>query len=743
MQSAKQYTLGLKYGERFFNDLLGVQVFGNLENRIRSSERFNLDYDQTVKNQTDYLISNFILEFTDEIRKRNGGTLLLDFNTPDDGTIKLSTAISSTKREYLTHTRDYPSRVDGSAVTYTFRDREQKIETVNGAITGTNNLLKLQFNWGFSFAQSASDHPYDYYLEFLEPSITGAGMMNTPGIKTNPENLIQYAYNNFNAATLYESYYYSQKNYDKERTAFLNISKDYSFGSLFSGELKAGGKYKIKNRSNINGSLYSPYYLGYWQPYERMPDGTISEKRLSGTYFDAFYQRFLQSTTTTTPSFSDFLIAPPESWNLFNQYLLNPLISGDRFRQWHDLNIYGINLNGTKTEYSDDPTVKTGNYDIVERVSALYLMNTLNIGQYLTFIAGVRVENEDNDYKSKYSPIQTGGFPIPPDASRDTSATHSESIILPNFHLNIKPSEYLNIRLAAYKALARPDFNYRLNTYFAWRGVASGSAKELLVGNPLLKTAQAWNFEINTSLFGNEIGLVSLSAYYKIIKDQYHYLNQINTTGDTLLRFLGLNWKSIHTGAYQLSVPYNSPKDTKVWGFEFEHQMNFTFLPGLLKNIVLSYNLSLVKSETVIFSAVTDTVIYYLPEFPGIPFYRYQDRPVEIKQQMEEQPEFFGNISLGYDIGGFSGRISLFHQSEYNRLFTASRRGDEIINGFTRLDLALRQKITDYLSVMLNVSNLNNIKENNSIFNRVNNYKILNTSEHYGITADLGVILQL
>lgn len=308
--------------------------------------------------------------------------------------------------------------------------------------------------------------------------------------------------------------------------------------------------------------------------------------------------------------------------------------------------------------------------------------------------------------------------------------------------MNIKPTNFLSVRLAAYKALARPDFNMRLNKYFAWRPSSVNFTKQLILGNPLLKTAQAWNFEINTQIYGNDIGLVSISAFYKEIKDMYHMLNGLNTSGNTMIEALGLNWKTLHTGTYALTVPYNSPKPTKVWGFEFEHQINFSFLPGLLKNIVLSYNASIVRSETWLIAAKTDTIKYTLPGFP-FPFYKYEDRPVQIKQQLENQPKFFGNISLGYDIGGFSARISLFHQSEYNLSFTPSGRGDQIVNAFNRLDLALKQQVTDYLSVLLNISNLTNTKEENSIYNRVNGYKILNTSERYGLTADLGVKLDL
>ncbi|MCB9247592.1 MAG: TonB-dependent receptor [Ignavibacteriales bacterium] len=191
---------------------------------------------------------------------------------------------------------------------------------------------------------------------------------------------------------------------------------------------------------------------------------------------------------------------------------------------------------------------------------------------------------------------------------------------------------------------------------------------------------------------------------------------------------------------YQLTIPYNSPKTSKVWGFELEHQINFTFLPGYFKNIVLSYNASLVKSETSLIGSKTDTTFNVIG---GIPFPSYSEHAIEYTQQLEEQPEFFGNISLGYDIAGFSGRVSVFHQSEYFRSFSPSKRSDRVIAAYTRVDLALKQKITDNISVQLNLNNLTNIKEENLLNNQVNGYKILRSSSLYGLTADLGVRVDL
>jgi outer membrane receptor protein involved in Fe transport len=299
----------------------------------------------------------------------------------------------------------------------------------------------------------------------------------------------------------------------------------------------------------------------------------------------------------------------------------------------------------------------------------------------------------------------------------------------------------MKLRVAAYKALARPDFNMRLERYIAGRPAEVGTQFQVYVGNPKLKTARALNFEVNPSFFSNAIGLISLSAYYKEIDGMYHMLNRFNTVGDSLLQRFDIQWASqMKTTPYDLTLPYNSPKPAKVWGFEFEHQINFRFLPGLLKNIILSYNASIVRSEAIIYGSKTIT---YIDSSGRFPLTKSKNILVERKQKLEGMPEFFGNISLGYDIGKFSGRISLFHQGEHNVSYSATGLSDQITNAFTRIDLALKQGITDNLSLVLNISNLTNIEDGSSIYNRVFDRTLFNQSEKYGLTADFGITAEL
>jgi TonB-dependent receptor len=588
-------------------------------------------------------------------------------------------------------------------------------------------------------------------LDFTEPANQGAGMNGPPSsLKTNPELIIPYAWNNFQAAYCTTGYNRSQNNLDKEKTGYLNVARKYSLMDWISGELKVGGKYKEKDRFKNNFEGYAPYYLGYFKKDVILSDGTIVPKNYDGSWNGTRFAQFItdfQANTRQTPSFSEFLDSPPGKRNLYDKYLLNPIVGRDAMSLWFNLNKNGYeSQTQSKVEFISNQLTQGDWYQVTERVSAAYVMNTLNIGQNIIFVAGVRVEQEDNDYVSRYTPSAVGTPLFPSGDFRDTSRTYKETILLPNFHLTLKPTDFLNVRLAAYRALSRPDFNMRLGKFVAQS--ASGSNSALILGNPDLKTAKAWNYEVNTSVFDNNIGLINVSAYYKEIKDMYLMLTDASTHHTLIIDYFGLKWQDAFGGSnYNITVPYNSPKSTKIWGFEFEHQINFGFLPGLLKNFVLTYNASLVRSETYVLGTTTDTTYEYMQILP-LPFPPsrlpvYTQRLIDRKQRLEGEPEFFGNIALGYDIGRLSARISVYHQGKYNKSFTANSRKDAVQGSFTRIDLSLKYQFTNYLTAFFNINNINNTKEDDYIANRVIGYEIPNTSERYGTTADLGVRVTL
>ena len=113
------------------------------------------------------------------------------------------------------------------------------------------------------------------------------------------------------------------------------------------------------------------------------------------------------------------------------------------------------------------------------------------------------------------------------------------------------------------------------------------------------------------------------------------------------------------------------------------------------------------------------------------------------KNKLENQPEFFGNVALGYDIGGFSGRISMFYNSEFPILYSADGRSDSYQSAYTRFDLLLKQKVTDNISLILSINNLTNTEESTYTKNTHSGWKLISSKQKYGMSGDFGVRMDL
>ena len=733
--TAEQYNFVGRYGERFFNNFMGVQVFGNIERKNRSNEQFNVSYDQSLLNKTDYQISDFKLKYAPEIRKRRGLKLLLDFKTPDDGVIKFNAEYNRTERRLSIIDRNYP--VTAGDVVFNFTGQEINTDIKNIALHGENHLLDWQINWNFSYSESNSETPYDYNLHFNEPSISQNGVV-IAGMHLVPENqrkstayedLIPYALNNFDVAYFNRTETSISSNLDYEKTFFLDAKKNYNLLGL-TGEVKFGAKYRSKYHRRNTSQRQAMYYNGNgFYDYVLNEDGTSSEKDWARYGFND-----MDRTSGNLVLLTNFL--DNSTRDIYDKYLLNPMLSADKIRNFYEMCINGYNPETGKDEYTLDHSVDGTNYRLTESVTSGYLMNTLNIGNTITLITGLRIEHDDNTYHSFYTNEAVTEF----SKFRDTTSAHSESILLPNIHLILKPTDYMNVRLAAFRGLTRPNFNFRLPTYiYGNKNIYTGENPFVLMSNSNLKNADAWNFEVNLQFYSNTIGLFSVSGFYKEIKNEVHQLWYVPIKNKNTTDSLGVTFPSDvvpFTTTYSLTYPYNSEKPTRVWGFEVEHQTNLRFLPGLLSNFVLSYNFSFIKTETY---TPAQKYTEYTVTIPGSPFPTKRTRVdlYEALTRIQDSPEFFGNISLGYDIAGFSARVSYFYQGEYYNGYSGDGYSNTIQKAFGRVDLSLKQKFTDNISVGLNVNNINNIDEGTYLENSKTGWKLETSSYQYGTTADL------
>ncbi len=305
-KSTNQYQFNGSYGERFFDNLLGVQVDATAEKKIMSSEYNRMDI---------MLLSSSKLLYTNAVRERNGAHIILDYSTPDGGSIKFNNLF------YKTNTAYFESMNNNSIYLinpeYIFCERETDQHIVLSSLGGRNYWLGFDIDWNAAYSESKSNHPYYYTLTFYGSSRTLPVSMKTP---TYLNHTVESPSNNF----------------CNEKTLSLDLDKKYAISNELTGELKFGGKYRTGSRvfeEHLRGESGSTISTSTYNGLlRRLADGSFVQKDFSGTRFDG-----LLSKRNESIYLSYFQDNPPGQRILFNEDTLT-LINNGALRLWHDLN---------------------------------------------------------------------------------------------------------------------------------------------------------------------------------------------------------------------------------------------------------------------------------------------------------------------------------------------------------------------------------------------------------------------
>ena len=103
---------------------------------------------------------------------------------------------------------------------------------------------------------------------------------------------------------------------------------------------------------------------------------------------------------------------------------------------------------------------------------------------------------------------------------------------------------------------------------------------------------------------------------------------------------------------------------------------------------------------------------------------------------MLNQPNDILNFALGFDYGGFSGRLSLIYQDNIFKRpdFWKQQRINSDV--YTRWDLSVKQRLPWYgIQIFLNLNNITG--EEDVDVNQKNTFPA--SRERYGMTMDLGL----
>jgi len=182
------------------------------------------------------------------------------------------------------------------------------------------------------------------------------------------------------------------------------------------------------------------------------------------------------------------------------------------------------------------------------------------------------------------------------------------------------------------------------------------------------------------------------------------------------------------------TFPQNNKWPGYVMGLEVDWQTHFSFLPKPFNGIVLNINMAYMQSET------------------RYPFYSFErimiDEPpwaISVGQDDSRvnkvigMPDMTGNIALGYELGGFAGRISAYYQSSTITVAQASQKTLDVDKAeLLRLDMQLSQKFKKVPGLIIYL-NINNLTNNPDAQYLTFHPERLIRDERYGTSGDIGL----
>jgi outer membrane receptor protein involved in Fe transport len=191
--------------------------------------------------------------------------------------------------------------------------------------------------------------------------------------------------------------------------------------------------------------------------------------------------------------------------------------------------------------------------------------------------------------------------------------------------------------------------------------------------------------------------------------------------------------------SYDVREDYMNFDDSQVKGVEVEIQTNLSFLPGLWRGVVINANASRMWSKTFFPLFMADRVWDPVRRRFEIDYENSYFNFVEAP--LPSQVDFITNVSLGYDMPGFSARISMVYQGANMRGFRVggTEEGLKYTRNYTdeylRFDASLSKRITQNFTILASLANITGEGERRY---RYQKQYITNTNK-YGPFFELGL----
>lgn len=672
----------LTVSNRFLDNKLGLIVSGTAFDANRDVDRLSIDYDASQSDSDGnpiVIVSNVNLQDRDERRVRYSATATSDYQF-DNGEIVFDYFYARMDRDVMNRGIRYREPVLN--VNYEFNASETTTQMHNVGLRGNHDLGFMEISYSGTFSSNRDETPLGYGSGFDE---TGGLDVSELSNDPTPEEIVAVAYHNLDNALGGGIGYSNNLTTDRNASGQIDLTFPFRLGGAVSGYFKMGGKIRYKERVRDNNSYGFKDFIDFQRAYIRdNPDGRyLGNNLLIWNYLDRDFEPLELQTGFTLEHAMD----PEIIYNTLMFYK-------DSARLWAP-NYAGDFLN---------------DYDAQERISAGYAMMEINLGKRVMFLPGIRIEQTYNTYNGLSGFVDfRGGRQVP--FIEDTSATKTILDILPMFQLRYQMFDFLTIRGSVTKTLGRPNFfNLAPFTY-----IDKTKERTIIRGSTDLLNTTSWNYDAQVTYF-SRFGLLSAGVFYKSLS---------NIDVDFETKNLEVPFSDPYFG-FSIRNPINLDYETTIQGFEIELQSNLRYLPSPLDGIVLTANYSRIYSETFF--------PFFSVQYPPPDYTAVVVDTARAGRVPGQSAQTF-NITLGYEKGGFSGRVTYAYQGDLLSSVSTSKELDVYQDTYERWEAVLTQKVFKDFTILANLINISNSPER-SYQGVVSNLRRI---EYFGWQFSLGI----
>ncbi len=532
-------NLGFSYGNRFFEDKLGMVLAASYQYNPLGSDNIEFEWEKDDKGKSyvsDYQVRQYLVS-----RERQSYSAAFDYQFNPDHKIVLS-GMYNKRRDWENRFRLRLKDIepDGNGFKSKKVERQVKFGTKDERYTrledqrvytfslgGEHFFEKLQMTWDANISQASEERPNERYLTYVAKKVSFKNDLSnpkTPMASDFSSNIDDYSALKFDEFT--EEYQYTKDRDVSFKTDFLFPINSYGdWKNSFSFGVVA----RIKSKSNDE-DLYE------YEPVKAYEDAFDNEVR--GHLVNMTRDNYLPGKYTIG-NFPDK-------------------------KHFGDMQLEGnANFESEKDLESD-----FADFDATERIAAGYIRYDQRLYNKVDLVLGLRVEHTVSNYSANT-------WQTDPDKKQSIKKIDGENDsyinFLPSLIAKWDVSDDFKVKAAWTNTLARPKY-----IDLTPRKMLEFRDNEVSIGNPELLPTKSMNFDLMAEYYLNG-GLFSAGVFYKDIRDFIveERLRDYQYEGHTWDKF----FRPINAG------------DADLFGIEVSMQQPMRFLPGFLRhfNIYTNY----------------------------------------------------------------------------------------------------------------------------------------------------------